>query len=117
MRLRHLMSDAQRGDKAAYAALLKDCPHIIRAVARRHGASVEMLDDVVQDVLLTIHRARHTYDPERPFLVWLSMITHRRVIDTVRRIGRQGAHEVREPAAYESYSEAGQEPEPFAAGS
>jgi DNA-directed RNA polymerase specialized sigma24 family protein len=27
------------------------------------------IDDVTQDVLLAIHAKRHTYDPDRPFIV------------------------------------------------
>ena len=34
---------------------------IIQAVARRQGVPSDQVDDVVQDVLLSIHRARQTY--------------------------------------------------------
>ena len=57
------MAAAQAGDGVAYQALLRDCIPIIKSVARRRGVSADHIDDVVQDVLLTVHRARQTYDP------------------------------------------------------
>ena len=57
------MAEAQAGDSAAYQTLLRDCIPVIKTVARRRGVAADHVDDVVQDVLLTIHRARHTYDP------------------------------------------------------
>ena len=57
-----LMVAAQGGEKAAYGRLLRECTPLIRRVVRR-GMRPDRIDDAVQDVLLTIHRARHTYDP------------------------------------------------------
>jgi RNA polymerase sigma-70 factor (ECF subfamily) len=48
----------------------------------------------VQDVLLTVHRVRHTYDPCRPFLPWLSAIVSARAIDALRARGRRQSWEV-----------------------
>lgn len=103
-RLRDLMVAAQGGDRSSYATLLRECLPMIQRMARRQGAGPEALDDVVQDVLLTIHRARHTYDPARPFVVWVSMIAHRRTVDAIRRRSRQMAHEADAPVAYETYA-------------
>ncbi len=97
-----LMAAAQRGDRAAYGQLLRDCAPWIMAVARRQGVSAGQLEDVVQETLLTVHRVRHSWDPARPFLPWLSAIAARRAIDLLRRHGRQGAREVHEPVLYEA---------------
>src|SRR5690348_4116946 len=75
-----LMRAAQAGDGAAYAALLRDCLPLIRSVVAGAGVPATAVDDVVQDVLLTVHRARHTYDPGRPFSPWLRTIAQRRAI-------------------------------------
>ena len=66
-RLSAWMAAAQAGDGTAYQALLRDCIPIIKSVARRRGVSADHVDDVVQDTLLTVHRARQTYDPSRSF--------------------------------------------------
>jgi RNA polymerase sigma-70 factor (ECF subfamily) len=99
------MAAAQRGDRTAYDALLRDCVPLIGRIARRQGVPAGLVDDVVQDVLLTVHRARHTYDPARSFTAWLRVIAERRAIDALRRSGRHGAREVHAPIAYESYAD------------
>jgi RNA polymerase sigma-70 factor (ECF subfamily) len=77
----------------------------IKNVARRRSIAGDRTDDVVQDVLLTIHRARHTYDPSRSFTAWLRVITDRRAIDLVRRTLRQERREVYAPFAFENHAD------------
>ena len=102
-RLAALMASAQDGDRAAYQRLLRACLPLIRSVARGQGVPGDRVDDVIQDVLLTIHRARRTYDPARPFTPWLRAIAQRRAIDALRQQGRQRTREVHAPLAYESH--------------
>jgi RNA polymerase sigma factor (sigma-70 family) len=110
-RLARLMAAAQRGDAPAYQALLRDCVPVIAASARRQGVAPDRVDDVVQEVLITIHRARATYDPARPFLPWLRAIAQRRAIDGLRRHGRQAVREVHDPIAYEGHAQEQAEPD------
>jgi RNA polymerase sigma-70 factor (ECF subfamily) len=100
-----LMAAAQDGDRAAYARLLAEIVPYVRAVARRHHATADRQDDVVQDVLLTLHQIRHTYDPTRPFLGWLAAIAHRRSVDALRRRVRTGKIEAHAPIAYETFAD------------
>lgn len=88
-----LMAQAQRGDRAAYASLLRAVTPIIRALARRQRDAVGEVEDVVQDVLLHLHGIRHTYDPARPFKPWLVAIARRRIIDACRRQSRRAGRE------------------------
>ncbi len=89
-----LMAAAQAGDEAAYRELLEGVqPLLARYVARRISPP-EAAEDVVQDILLTMHRVRHTYDPERPFEPWLYSIARSRVIDHLRKQRRISALEV-----------------------
>lgn len=96
-----LMAAAQRGDGAAYRALLKACLPVVAGIARAQGVRGEAVDDVVQDTLMTVHAARASYDPARPFLPWLRAITQRRAIDRLRRASRR-PQEVFDPLAYEA---------------
>lgn len=98
-----LMVAAQCGDRAAYDALLRDCVLLIREVAGRQGVPRDRIDDAVQETLLTLHRARHTYDPARSFTAWLRVIAQRRAIDMLRSAGRQDLRELHAPLAYESF--------------
>ncbi len=109
LRLSALMAAAQAGDSMAYEALLRDCVGPIAAVARREGVRGADVDDVVQDTLLTIHRARATYDPARSFMPWLTAIAQRRAIDLLRQTGRRHAREVHDAAAYDAFAETGQD--------
>jgi hypothetical protein len=61
------MAAAQVGDRVAYERLLHDCIPFIKRAARGQGVPFVFIDDVVQDTLLTVHQARHTYDPNRSF--------------------------------------------------
>ena len=59
----------------------------------------------MQDVLLTIHRVRHTYDPARSFRHWLAAIARRRSIDLLRRRRRIDRFEVADDPAYETFAD------------
>jgi RNA polymerase sigma-70 factor (ECF subfamily) len=104
---RRLMAAAQGGDRIAYDRLLRDILPFIRAiVARQHGTK-ERVEDAVQDVLLTLHRVRHTYDPSRPFTYWLATLARRRSIDLLRRRTRVTAAETLDETAYETFADPG----------
>ena len=100
-----LMAATQRGDRAAYETLLRDCVPFIAAIARRRGVPPDRADDVVQETLLTIHRARATYDPRRSFDAWLRVIVERRAIDVLRQAYRHGARGVYAPLAYDNHAD------------
>lgn len=89
-----LMARAQAGDKAAYNQLLKAMVPAIRALVRKKIADDALVEDVIQETLLAIHRVRHTYDPRRPLLPWVAAIASARAIDALRQRGRQ--HEVQD---------------------
>jgi RNA polymerase sigma-70 factor, ECF subfamily len=82
------MRRAQDGDRAAYALVLRAMIPAIRSYARRRIFDEILVEDVIQDTLLTLHKMRHTYDPDRPILPWLATITSARAIDALRRSGR-----------------------------
>lgn len=100
------MAAAQAGNAEAYRVLLRDCMPVIAAAARSKGVRGEAVEDVVQETLLTIHRARASYDPARPFLPWLRAIAQRRAIDALRRDNRR-PREVDDPIAYEAHPDDG----------
>lgn len=99
------MVAAQAGDQAAYRALLRDCVAVIEGVARRQGVPADRIDYVVQDTLLTVHRARQTYDPARSFTAWLAVLAERRAVDLLRKTGRHAGREVHAPLAYERHAD------------
>jgi RNA polymerase sigma-70 factor (ECF subfamily) len=100
-----LLAAGQSGDAGAYRLFLKSIIPFVRTLARRRSWSEDAVDDVVQDVLLTVHRVRHTYRPGQPVKPWLTAIVARRSIDALRRRSRIGAREVNDRSAYETFSD------------
>lgn len=88
-----LMAHAQAGEREAYRRLLEEITPYVRSLAARCHRNPSDVEDSVQDVLLTVHAVRHTYDPTRPFGPWLMAITNRRIADRLRRQGRAASRE------------------------
>jgi RNA polymerase sigma-70 factor, ECF subfamily len=101
-----LMRAAQSGERAAYERLLREATPFIRSIVRRHCNNRADIEEMVQDTLLTVHRVRHTYDPDRPFAPWLAAIASRRSIDALRRRVRVSRFEAPEEGAYETFADA-----------
>ncbi len=102
--LARLIGAAQAGDRDAYRTLLKRLVPLLRRFIGRQLRNPSDADEVVQETLLTVHTARHTYDPARPFLPWLIAIARRRVIDRIRKQQRTSAQEVDLAAYAETFS-------------
>lgn len=88
------MALAQDGDGAAYQSVLAAVLPLLRAIVGKRINDPDKGEDVVQDILLSLHRNRHTYDPKLPFRPWISTIAERRTMDALRKMYRHGAHEV-----------------------
>jgi RNA polymerase sigma factor (sigma-70 family) len=91
-----LMKIAQAGDTEAYSQLLQEITMRLRRIVRRYRSflGVEDIEDLVQDILLSLHSVRATYDPQRPFMPWLLAITRNRLADGARRYARTSLREL-----------------------
>ena len=99
-----LMAHAQNGDREAYRRLLIEITPYLRALAARRHHDVGDAEDAVQDILLTLHAIRHTYDPARPFAPWLVAIANHRLIDRLRRQGRVRSREAAPLSEYDTFA-------------
>jgi RNA polymerase sigma-70 factor (ECF subfamily) len=88
------MAAAQQGDRDAYDRLLHSILPRLRGFVGARVRDPSMTEDVVQNVLLSIHQARHTYRPERPFGPWLRAIARNASIDALRARGVRTRFEV-----------------------
>lgn len=95
-RLATLMRAAHKGDYSAYREFLLIIRPLIRGVIRRRRSFLQAHDveDLVQEVLVALHSAHTSYDPDRPFLPWLVAITRNRLADHARRHIRRSQAEV-----------------------
>lgn len=79
-----LMQRSLNGDTQAYAELLKETARLLRPyLSKRIHASTEV-DDILQEILISIHKARHTYDGQRPYKPWMYAIAKFRLQDHLR---------------------------------
>lgn len=79
------MAAAHRGDKRLYERLLTELAPVIERYVRSRFGALTFTEDCVQECLLAIHNARHTYDPARPFRPWFFTIVRNRTIDLLRK--------------------------------
>jgi RNA polymerase sigma factor (sigma-70 family) len=86
------MRAAMTGDAGAYRQFLVSVAPHVRAVARSRcrslGAPEGEVEDIVQEVLLTLHLKRGTWDRSRPIGPWVAAITRNKLIDILRQRGR-----------------------------
>ncbi len=87
------MAAAQEGDGLAYERLLREIVPMLRAFVTARLRDPIAAEDVVQNVLLSVHRARHTYRPERPFGPWLRAIARNAITDLRREQARRRERE------------------------
>jgi RNA polymerase sigma-70 factor, ECF subfamily len=79
-----LMRRAQAGDQRAYAELLTETVRLLRPFLAGHLCRAGDVDDLLQEILLSVHRARDTYDGQRPYKPWAFAIARFRLQDYLR---------------------------------
>lgn len=88
-----LMRAALDGDEQAYRRFLTDVtPHLRSMAGRRcaqYGVPAAEAEDVLQEVLISIHLKRGTWDTNRPIGPWISTIVRNKLIDILRRRGNR----------------------------
>jgi RNA polymerase sigma-70 factor (ECF subfamily) len=99
-----LMAAAQDGDRQAYGRLLIAILPTLRSLVARNLRDRADVEDTVQDILLSVHEARASFDPSRPFKPWLFGIARFRLIDRMRVRSRMSARETPIEAHHETFS-------------
>jgi RNA polymerase sigma-70 factor (ECF subfamily) len=85
---------ANQGDADAYRELLQEICDVIERYLRRRFGDTGFVEDCVQECLLSIHRARETYNPRKSFRAWMFAIVRNKAIDFLRRSGVRRRYEV-----------------------
>jgi len=79
-----LMRQSLNGDKRAYAEILQETSRFLRPFLAKRLSFTNEVDDLLQEILLSIHKARHTYDGNRPYKPWVYAIAKFRLGDHLR---------------------------------
>ncbi|AFO47819.1 MULTISPECIES: sigma-70 family RNA polymerase sigma factor [Pseudomonas] len=95
-RLKALLLRGLTGDQLAYQDFLGTLALHVRAFLRsRLSRRPAEIEDMVQDVLLAVHNARHTYQPQQPLTAWVQAIARYKLADHLRSVSRRDArHDV-----------------------
>ncbi|POA81561.1 RNA polymerase subunit sigma [Pseudomonas sp. FW305-E2] len=95
-RLKALLLRGLTGDQLAYQDFLGTLALHVRAFLRsRLSRRPAEIEDMVQDVLLAVHNARHTYQPQQPLTTWVQAIARYKLADHLRSVSRRDArHDV-----------------------
>jgi len=83
--LRRSMARALDGDKAAYGFVLDQSRCWLLAYFRRRVPPA-MIEDLVQETLMSVHAKRQSFDTARPYLPWLAAIARYRWVDALRQM-------------------------------
>ena len=79
-----LMKQSLGGDQRAYADLLQKTSRLLRPFLAKRLSFTSDVDDLLQEILISIHKARHTYDGNRPYKPWVYAIARFRLQDYLR---------------------------------
>ncbi len=89
-----MMKRVQEGDEETYRVLLNEIGPLLYSYVRRRVFNKSLVDDVYQEVLFTLHRARHSYLTDRPFAPWLFTLAHNAFLDGIGRNRKFAENEV-----------------------
>ena len=90
--LQALLLRGMEGDTAAYREFLAALGTHLRAFLRRRlNQRLGEVEDLLQEVLLAVHNARHTYRAEQPLTAWVQAIARYKLADHFRAFARREA--------------------------
>ncbi len=88
-RLKALFVLGLDGEQTAYREFLQALTRHLRAYLRKRiPQHREDVEDLVQEILLAVHNARHTYRPDEPLTAWVHAIARYKLTDFFRSRSR-----------------------------
>lgn len=91
---KELAIQAQAGDEASYRELLLKISEKMRPFLYKHIFNKDMVEDVLQETLVGIHKALHTYNSKQSFLSWSFAICRYKLIDYIRKYQKISDNEI-----------------------
>ena len=82
----HLASIRDQKDRSAFAEVFTHFAPRVKAFLMKSGASPDMAEEVAQDVMATLWRKAHLFDPSKASVsTWIFTIARNRRIDVLRK--------------------------------
>lgn len=88
-KFKQLINKAQDGDKASYTELLQGLNSFLRSYIRKRIFDQNEIDEVVQEILVAVHKSLHTYDAEKSFMGWFLAIAEYKIVDYIRSLKKR----------------------------
>lgn len=89
-RLRSLLTQSGGGDQQAFAGLYEEIAPVVYGIAVRVLRDHNLAAETAQDVLLEIWKSAARFDASKGTVMgWVSTISHRRAVDSVRAVEAQ----------------------------
>ncbi len=98
-----LMRHSLNGDQRAYAEILQETSRFLRPFLAKRLSFTNEVDDLLQEILFSIHKARHTYDGNRPYKPWVYAIAKFRLQDYLRAHYSDQLHHADDLSEMENY--------------
>lgn len=86
------MARVREGEESALELLFARWESPLFAFFYRGGCPPSWVEDLTEEVLVTVYRRRHRYDPRRPFPPWLFGIARLVWKEHLRHRGREASH-------------------------
>jgi RNA polymerase sigma-70 factor, ECF subfamily len=95
VRLKALLVSGLAGSASDYRTFLAELTRHLRGYLRKRIPHFhEDVEDLVQEILLAVHNARHTYRPDEPLTAWIHAIARYKLMDFFRtRARRESLHD------------------------
>ncbi len=92
--LERLLGLYQQGDTAAAAGLVRAASPMFVRFCLRQGDPPQDIDDILQEIWMRVHKARHTYRPGAAATPWLYAVARNARLDAWRRRARFRSREL-----------------------
>lgn len=83
---KQLILQSQKGDRLAYTQLLQGLSSFLKNYLRKRIFDKNDIDEVIQEILMAVHKSIHTYNAEKAFMSWFLAIVEYKVIDYIRHL-------------------------------
>ncbi|ODP34556.1 sigma-70 family RNA polymerase sigma factor [Pandoraea sp. ISTKB] len=91
-RLKALFASGLSGNSADYRSFLIELTRHLRGYLRKRIPHFrDDTEDLVQEILLAVHNARHTFRPDEPLTAWVHAIARYKLMDFFRTHSRRDA--------------------------
>lgn len=99
-----LLSEGQNGCNQCYESFLFESSRIIRMFLKTRINNLDDIEDITQNILLSMHKGRYTYNPEKKISPWFYAICKNRLIDFYRLKNKDRANIV-QIESYDNFTE------------